>query len=311
MTATPYSVVVVTWQCAAFAAALVETMNRWLDGTQQLVVIDNGSTDGVEAAVRAWRGPSHFERLSTNAGFGAAVNVGVERAGHDVVVMLNPDVELRDASLDELAASALELNALVGPRVLNPDGSIQASASGPEVGAWPWVRACLPGNLAPRFIVQYTEPYRCRERTSVSWLTGACIAGPRSVLMQLGPFDPHIHLYGEDLDLGLRAQMMDVPSYFCPETCSVVHHGGGASTVAFGSPEGWRLQGASNFRAVLRRTYGRRRETGAWCALTLNLALRAAAKRALGRATRRDRAALSAVWRARPPADLAPNSRTV
>ena len=86
-------------------------------------------------------GAGRLIELDDNIGFGAASNVGVGEAGGDATVLLNPDTELLDDGLDRLAAAALERGALVGPRVLNPDGTIQPSASGPEVGAWPWVRA--------------------------------------------------------------------------------------------------------------------------------------------------------------------------
>lgn len=306
MRASPYSIVVATWQCARFLAALVASMNRHLDGDEQLVVVDNASTDDVEQAARAWKGETVFLPLQTNRGFGAATNVGVERARHEAVVLLNPDTELVDSSITRLAALALELGALVGPRLLNPDGSVQPSASGPEIGVWPWVRVVLPGALAPRALARKTEPYRLEQRTRVTWLTGACIAGPRNVFRRLGPFDPAIHLYGEDLDLGLRAGLDGVPSYFCPDVCRVVHFAGGSSALVYGSADGGRLQGEMNRRAVLRRTYGRRRERSAWGASTLNLALRSGVKRVLGRQTPRDRAALSAALHARRFPELPP-----
>lgn len=301
-----YSIVVVTWECAAFLEGLVASMNRHLDGGEQLVVVDNASTDDVERAARSWKGESVLVRLATNEGFGAANNVGVGRAVHEAVVLLNPDTELVDSSLGKLAAAALELRAIVGPRVLNRDGSVQPSASGPEVGLWPWVRALLPGAITPPRLLRNTEPYRLERRTRVAWLTGACIAGPRDVLHRLGPFDPAIHMYGEDLDLGIRSARAGVPSYFCPDECRIVHLAGGSSTRAYGSADGWRPQGTANWRAVLRRAYGRRRDQRAWRALTLNLALRWAAKRLLGRQTVRDRAALAATLRARHPSELPP-----
>jgi len=301
-----YSIVVVSWQCAGFLEGLVASMNRHLDGGQQLVVVDNASTDDAESAARTWKGEVDFLRLEANRGFGAANNVGVERARHDAVVMLNPDTELTDASLDGLAAVALELHALVGPRVRFPDGSLQPSASGPEVGGWPWVRAVLPGAVTPRRMLRYTEPCRLEERARVQWLTGACIAGPRDVLRRLGPFDPAMHLYGEDLDLGLRAGLAGVPSYICPDVCTVIHHGGGSSSLVYGSRDGWRADGTKQWRAVLRRTYGRRRETLGWWALTLNLGLRAAAKLVLGRRTPRDRSAFGAALEARHFQELPP-----
>jgi N-acetylglucosaminyl-diphospho-decaprenol L-rhamnosyltransferase len=293
------SIVVVTWECAALTRHLVRSMNQHLSGDEQLIVVDNASSDDLEDAAREWKGELELILLPMNVGFGAASNLGVQRAVGDGIVLLNPDTELLDSSLGRLVDTALELNAIVGPRVLNPDGSVQASASGPEVGFWPWVRAVVPGSIAPPWIVRHTEPYRSPDRVEVTWLKGACLAGPRSVLLGLGPFDEAIHLYGEDLELGLRAGRAGIGSFFCPETCRIVHLGAGSSTVAFGSREAWRARAAVNWRDVLTRAYGPRRARRGRNALVLNLALRTAAKRFLRRPTVRDRAALAAVRGAR------------
>src|SRR5919109_1994077 len=114
-----YSIVVVTWHSAPMLEALVKTMNRHLASTPELVVVDNGSRDDPERAAREYQGEVRFMSLERNIGFGAACNIGVENASGSVVVMLNPDTELVDASLDELAAFALRRGALAGPRLLN------------------------------------------------------------------------------------------------------------------------------------------------------------------------------------------------
>jgi GT2 family glycosyltransferase len=277
----PYSIVVVTWQCAGYLAELVRTMNEHLDGTQELVVVDNASEDHPAEAAKRWKGPVEFIQTGENLGFGVGSNVGTAKARGPAVVLLNPDTELRDNGLDRLAAMVLERRVLGGPRMLNPDGTEQASASGPEVGAWPWIRAVLPGALTPGAIVARTEPWRVEHDVQVSWITGACVAGPTDVLRKLGPFDPALHMYGEDLDLGLRAADAGIPSIFSPGSAEIVHHGGGSSSLTYGTAEGWKPMGAIQWRAVLRRTYGGRREARAWRALRLNLALRVWAKRAL------------------------------
>jgi GT2 family glycosyltransferase len=295
-----YSIVVVTWECAEHLRALVDSMNRHLDGTQQLIVVDNGSTDEPAVEARRWRGELEFLPLGRNAGFGPASNAGVASASGPVTVLLNPDTELLDGGLDRLAAGAGERGGLVGPRVVNPDRTIQPSASGPEVGIWPWVRALLPGAITPPALRRFTEPYRLERPVRVAWLTGACIAGPTEALAELGPFDPELHLYGEDIDLGLRAGQAGVPVWFDPSACRIVHHGQGSSVIAYGDREGWRAQGTINWRAALRRAHGRRREWFAWRALRLNLRLRLLAKQALRRATPADRAALEAAVNADP-----------
>ncbi len=279
-------------------------MNDHLDGSQELVVVDNASSDDPEAAMGEWKGPSRFVALDSNRGFGPASNVGVAEAGAPATVLLNPDTELLDDGLDRLAAAALELAGLVGPRVLNADGSLQASASGPEVGLWPWVRALVPGFAQPASIQARTEPYRLERRVAVTWLNGACVSGPTAVLRRLGPFDPALHMFGEDVDLGLRAAAAGVGSWFDPVACRIVHHGQGSSTLVYGSREGWRPTGALNWRAALRRAYGPRRERLGWLALRFNLRLRLLAKTALGRASDRDREAVRAARSATPVPEL-------
>jgi GT2 family glycosyltransferase len=284
-------------------------MNAHLDGSQELVVVDNASTDAPDAAASEWKGPGKFVALEENVGFGAANNAAMREVSRDVTVLLNPDTELLDDGLDRLVAAVGELGGgLVGPRVLNPDRTVQASASGPEVGAWPWVRALLPGAASPAVVTARTEPYRLDRRVPVTWLTGACIAGPTEALRQLGPFDPALHMYGEDIDLGLRAAAAGVASWFDPEACAIIHHGQGSSTLVYGSREGWRATGTLNWRAAVRRAYGPRRETLGWYALRLNLRLRLVAKTLLRRATDRDRAAVEAVLSARPVPELPPTT---
>ncbi len=283
-------------------------MNRHLDGDQELIVVDNASSDSPGAAAAEWKGTHRFIGLEENIGFGAASNVGVAAASAPASVLLNPDTELLDDGLDRLAAAALELGGLVGPRVLNSDGSVQPSASGPEVGVWPWVRALVPAAIQPAALRARTEPYRLERRVEVTWLRGACVAGPTAVLERLGPFDPALHMFGEDVDLGLRAAAGGVRSWFDPVACRLVHHGQGSTTLAYGSREAWRATGTLNWRAALRRAYGPRREWLGWMALRANLRLRLIAKQLLRRATERDRAAVHAVLSARPVPELPNNN---
>lgn len=300
-----YSIVVVTWECAGHLRTLVTSMNAHLDGSQQLVVVDNLSSDDPATEAALWKGPGQFIQTRENLGFGAAMNVGVSEASGQTTVLLNPDTELLDDGLDRLAAVALELNALVGPRVLNADHSLQPSASGPEVGVWPWLRALVPGGLQPAAMLAKTEPYRLDQRRRVTWLTGACVAGPTAVFARLGPFDPALHMFGEDIDLGLRAAAGGIGSWFEPTT-RIVHHGQASSTLSYGSREGWRPTGTLNWRAALRRAYGPRREWLAWRALRFNLRLRLLTKTLVGRQTERDRAAVEAAISATPAPLLGP-----
>jgi N-acetylglucosaminyl-diphospho-decaprenol L-rhamnosyltransferase len=302
-----YSVVVVTWQSAEHLRALVDSMGRFLADDPELIVVDNASDDDPHAEAERWRGENRFLRLERNAGYGSAANVGVGLARHAAVVLLNPDAELLDSRLGTLARFALERRALAGPRLRNPDGSPQPSASGPPVGPWPWLGALLPGAVQPGPIKARTEPWRLERTVRVAWLTGACVAAPREALRRLGPFDPALEMFGEDMDLCLRAARAGIPSYFHPGACEVLHHGGASAAMRYSA--GPESPIALTRRAVLRRAYGARRERGAWLAQRLNLRLRVTAKRLLGRDASRDATVLEATRNARAVRALPPPPR--
>lgn len=294
------AVVVVTWNCADSLSTLVDSMNLHLEpASVQLVVVDNASDDDPISRAHAWRGDLETVLLPVNRGFGVASNTGVRVAAHDAVVLLNPDTWLVDGSVLELGRAALSLRALVGPRILNPDGTVQPSASAAPVGPWPWVRALAPVAAMPRPIVARTEPWRLRETVRVSWLTGACIAAPRELLLRLGPFDEAIEMYGEDMDLGLRAAAEGVASYFLPDVARVVHVGDASASRRF-ADRGLSATAAS-FGDVLLRRYGSTRAHRGLLAEQLRVRVRIYAKRALRRDAAREAAWLQALTAAQRP----------
>ena len=166
-----------------------------------MIVVDTASTDDGPERAREWA--AEVIELDTNPGFGAANNAGVERARHDVTVLLNPDVELRDDGLLRLVERARRTDALLAPRLLNADGTIQDSAH-PRPGTWSEVgRALVP----PRLL---RAPWQSDAPRTVGWATAAALAARTERLRELGPFDPDAFLWYEDLDLCLRAGRVEL-----------------------------------------------------------------------------------------------------
>ena len=97
-----FSAVIVIHDSAPELETLLGSLRR-LPEAPQLVVVDAGSRDRGAALARE-HGAEVVERPD-NPGFGPASNAGVERARDEVTVLLNPDIELRDAALAELAGS--------------------------------------------------------------------------------------------------------------------------------------------------------------------------------------------------------------
>ncbi|MDP8956839.1 MAG: glycosyltransferase family 2 protein [Actinomycetota bacterium] len=292
---TDISVVVVTWNSAAELAGLLPTIEEHLPPETEILVIDNASTDGSVDLVRQWRWPATVIMLKENIGFGRANNVGVREAFGKAVVLLNPDTLLVDDSLLDLARLALQTGALCGPELLNADGSRQPSASAIPGGWEVGLTAIFPAALMPERLSDRCEPWRARTYTKVGWLTGACIAAPRAVLRELGPFDERIELYGEDMDLGLRARRSGIESIFAPDVARVVHLSERSAAKRFiDTGTAWKLR---NRRLVVRRELGRPRELYDFSAQVLFHATRYAAKTALRRNTQRERNWLAVAFR--------------
>ncbi len=281
-----FSLVVVTWNSAPEIRALLASLDDHLHGRCEVIIVDNGSTDTTVATVESWAGNASLIALEENMGFGHASNLGVQQASFEVVVLLNPDTLLIDDSLLGLVALARETCAICGPELLNEDLSRQPSASPPPGGWEVWVDAFIPARLMPRVVRERCEPWRASRITRVGWLTGACLAASRHILLELGPFDDWIHLYGEDLDLGVRAAMAGQSCVFAPSVARVVHLGDRSTNQRF--TDGGLALTVRNRRRVVRRRLGSSRDASDFTAQVVFNVVRFVGKFLLCRDTGRE-----------------------
>jgi GT2 family glycosyltransferase len=288
----PFTVVVVLHDSAAEFETLLRSIDAHLASRPQLVVVDTGSADGGARAAAAW-GAEVLERRD-NPGFGAASNAGVARAAHEVTVLLNPDCELLDGALEELATLAAASEGLHAPRLLNADGSVQRSAHPLPGTLGALAGAAVHGPLLPRPLRERIEPYRAERARTVGWATGACLAARTATLRRFGPFDPAIHLFGEDLDLCLRARRAGIRTLLHPELR--IRHAGGHATMRGGEP--YDLL-ARTRRDAIGRARGGRAVALDDAAQAVTFASRAAGHALLGGDARRPLDQLAALGRAR------------
>ena len=289
---TGYTAVVVLHDSGPELQQLLESFDAH-GPPNQLVVVDTGSTDDGQERARA--AGAHVIELPDNPGFGAANNAGVAAATHDVTVLLNPDTQLVDPSLHELAALArTHPHALHVPRLLNPDGSTQRSAHALPGTVGALVPALIHPPLLPRPLRDRAEPYRAQRPRTVGWAIAACLAADTATLRALGPFDPAVHLFAEDMELGLRARQRGVPTVLHPHLR--IRHTGGHAVLRDGEP--FELL-ARRRREAVHKTLGVRAERLDDAAQALTFATRIAARRALGRTADRERAQLRALMAAR------------
>jgi len=223
---TALAIVTVIHNSSAELAALLDSVERHLDPRPRVIVVDSGSTDGGTALARE-RGAELVD-LGGNAGFGAGCNAGLERVSEPITALVNPDVELLDDGLVRLASEALGREALVVPRLLNADGSVQDSAHPAPGTAEGLLPALVPRPLLPSRLRLRYEPWRSEVPREVGWAIAACLVARTDLLRRLGPFDPDAFLFYEDMELCLHARREGVPTLLVPDVR--VRHLGGTST---------------------------------------------------------------------------------
>ena len=211
------SAVVVTYN----AAPWIERSLGSLRGTgAEVIVVDNGSRDGTLDIVRE-RFPEARLLEQENRGFGAGNNAGMRVASGRYFLLLNPDAWLTDGALQKLVAFADEhpQAAVVGPRLLNPDGSLQRSVRGYPT---PWRIATeyfFLRKLAPRSRALnslFGAGFDHESVREVDYLFGACLLVRREAVDSVGGFDEDFFLMSEETDWCYRFRQAGWSVFFYP-----------------------------------------------------------------------------------------------
>jgi len=231
------SVVIVNYNAGPELAAALQSVADDLSGREwEAVVVDNASVDESGASVQAFAPRARLLRNEQNLGFARGVNQGLAASSGPVVLMLNPDCRLVPGAYatlrQELDRSAT--HAIVGPRIVNPDGSPQGSARGdPDMltglfGRTTVLRRLLPNLAASKRNVVVDSRGNDRDGLTVDWLSGACLLARRDVLSQVNGFDERYFLYWEDADLCRRVRARGYQVRYVP-TATAVHQVGHSS----------------------------------------------------------------------------------
>ena len=187
------------------AAAWIERSLESLAGTgAEVIVVDNASTDGTPGLVSE-KFPDARVIEQENKGFGAGNNTGMRAASGRYYLLLNPDAWLTEGALDKLVAFADEHPdaAVVGPRLLNPDGSLQRSVRGYPS---PWRIATeyfFLRKLGPRthaLNAFFGEQFDHESVREAEYLFGACLLVRREAVDEVGGFDEDFFLMSEEVD---------------------------------------------------------------------------------------------------------------
>jgi N-acetylglucosaminyl-diphospho-decaprenol L-rhamnosyltransferase len=200
------SVIVVTWNAADVLGACLDSLERQhVEGGFEAIVVDSGSTDATGELLAGREGIRTITK-NANVGFSAGNNEAARVARGEVLLFLNSDtVVLEPGTLQTLADVARRPDVgLVGPRLENPDGSLQPSCAAHLRLRHALIVAGGLHRLLPDRVRARLAPDRWSHRHArdTDWLMGAAIAVRAELFSELGGFWPT--MYAEDMDLAYR-----------------------------------------------------------------------------------------------------------
>jgi GT2 family glycosyltransferase len=203
----------------------------------RIVVVDNGSGGEDADRLAAALPGSLLLPLRENVGFARGNNAGAARLPGDAYLFVNSDAFVhRDGSVARMA-DLLERAAIVVPRLLNEDLTLQPNVVPPTTTAVELVRASglsrfLPDRARPGWSTHWGHG----DRREIAAAIGAVVLVRRDAWEDLAGFDERRFMYAEDLDLFWRARRHGWPIWFEP-TAEFVHLGGASAARRWGSAE--------------------------------------------------------------------------
>jgi len=233
--ATEVSIVIVHWRTPELLIRCLDAVKLDSNASSfEILVVDNASGEASLALLKERFPYVNILANDENVGFSRACNQAIPRTTGQFVLLLNPDTEVQRDAISELLAfmRADEDCGACGPKVLNPDGSLQLACrrSFPSPKA-AFFRLTYLSKLFPRskLLSQYNLTYASPDRTlEVDALSGCCMMVRRSAINQVGLLDEDIFMFGEDIDWCWRIKQANWKIFYVPK--AIVYHLHGAAS---------------------------------------------------------------------------------
>lgn len=229
------SIIIVNYNAGRLLKECIDSIYKESVATSfDVWVVDNSSQDDSIAMVKEYFPEVKVIENRSNLGFSRANNIVISRTNSDCILLLNPDTVVIDHAIEKMVQFMIDhpKTGLCGCKVLNQDGTLQRASrrSIPTPGI-AFFRLTGLSRLFPKskimakYNLTYLDPNETHEVDAVS---GACMMIKRKVIDDIGMLDERFFMYGEDLDLCLRAKKAGWAVMYYPGA-EIVHHKGKCS----------------------------------------------------------------------------------
>lgn len=208
----PITVIVILYYSKHLLSSFIANITAKIPGINEILLVDNSGED-----------LSEFEddiveviHSKKNIGYGAAINLGIKNAKNELIIAVNPDIEITQWQL---------------PADITPTCRILASGKPSE---WSAIRKfpSLTCDILRLSLQNLARPFQwvshlsdkislkdIREPKLVDWVSGALIISNKKTMAELGGFDEEYFLFFEEMDLCKRASSLGIPRKILPDIC--------------------------------------------------------------------------------------------
>jgi N-acetylglucosaminyl-diphospho-decaprenol L-rhamnosyltransferase len=220
-----FSIVLVCWNNKVYLKPCLDSLYETeIKSKFDIVVVDNGSSDGSQAMLTEEYPDVIVIQNDHNVGLSRASNQGIEATHGRFVLLLNNDTLVNGPSLDSMVnfLNQHPEAGAVGGKLLNPDGSFQAAGS-----SFPSLHEefLISTRLGTLFWRSYPDTTPGSQIKIVDWIGSACLLIRRDALMKVGLLDEEYFIYGDEADLQYRLKKSGWKVYYLPSV-TTIHYGG-------------------------------------------------------------------------------------
>lgn len=228
-------IIIVNYNSSDCVLKCLASIYESLDGLSvNVFVFDNASRDDVDKIAEIFP-RVRLLKNSTNIGFAGGVNEVLKKSAAPHAIIFNPDTIVHDGFFESVIAF-MEKNddvGILGPKILNPDGSVQGSArSFPSLLTVFFGRDTFLTRLFPNNPISQKNVLTLQSDGTtpmeVDWVSGACMVMCRKALEMSGFMDERFFMFWEDADLCRRIREKGWKVVYFPQA-AVLHHVGQSS----------------------------------------------------------------------------------
>lgn len=218
------SIIIVSWNAREYLIGCLMSLYEEDLPWAEIIVVDNGSSDGSPEAVAELFPEVRIIRSDENLGFAKANNIGIMASAGKYVCLINSDVVVLGGCLEDLKGrmDSDPSAGLVCPKVLNPDMTLQ-----PTLRRFPSIKGALLSAIG-------LDSRNCMPHDSVieaEAVSGCFMLVRRAAIDQTGLLDERFFFYAEDKDWCRRIRNSGWKIIYLPEA-KAVHYGGSSSSAA-------------------------------------------------------------------------------